>query len=200
MLLLLVRMKKNQKEVKQMKTKLMVLTLVVAISIVFLSFAQSSYAQQEKTLPGIKQRVQQQTSNEFREMMKKHLENSPATKMKELIESLNLTEEQKTEIKKIDLNFQKELLGLKNKVEINQLEIKILFLEKDPDLEKIRAKLQEIADLQTELKMKGIKEYLAVKGILTLEQQEKLPEGIPFQMLTFEKFVSAARMLKNFSW
>jgi len=100
----------------------------------------------------------------------------------------------------MDLNFQKEILGLKNEVEINQLEIKILFLEKNPELVKIRAKLQEIANLQTELRMKGIEEYLAVKNILTSEQQEKLPEGIPFQMLTFEKFVSAARMLKNLSW
>lgn len=183
-----------------MKTKLMVLTLVVAISVVFLGFAQSSYAQQEKTLPGLKQKIQQQTSNEFREMMKKRLENSPAAKMKELIESLNLTEEQKTEIKKMGLNFQKELLGLRNDVEISQLEIKILFLETEPNLAKIRAKLQEIADLQTELKIKQIEEYLAFKTILTSEQQEKLPESIPFQMLTFEKFVSAARTLKNFSW
>ncbi len=183
-----------------MKTKLIVLTLVVVITVVFLGFAQSSYAQQEKTLPGIKQKIQQQASNEFQDMMKKRLENSPAAKMRELVESLNLSEEQKTEIQKIDLNFQKEMLGLKNEVEINQLEIKILFLEKDPELVKIRAKLQEIADLQTELKMKGIEEYLAVKSILTSEQQEKLPEGIPFQIFTLGKLFDVVRMLGNLSW
>ena len=183
-----------------MKTKLIVLTLVVAITVVFLGFAQFSYAQQKKTLPGIKQKIQQQTSNEFQEMMKKRLENSPAAKMRELVESLNLSEEQKTEIQKVDLNFQKEMLGLKNEVEINQLEIKILFLEKDPELVKIRAKLQEIADLQTELKMKGIEEYLAVKSILTSEQQEKLPEGIPFQIFTLGKLSGMVRMLGNLSW
>ena len=183
-----------------MKTKLIVLTLIVAITVVFLGFAQSSYAQQEKTLPGIKQKIQQQASNEFQEMMKKRFENSPAAKMKELVESLNLSEEQKTEIKKIDLNFQKELLGLRNDVEISQLEIRILFLETEPNLVKIRAKLQEIADLQTELKMKGIEEYLAVKSILTSEQQEKLPEGIPFQIFTFGKLSDIARMLGNLSW
>jgi Spy/CpxP family protein refolding chaperone len=182
-----------------MKTKFIVLTLVVAITVVFLGFAQSSYAQQN-TFPGIKQKIQQQTSNEFREVMKKRLENSPAAKLKELIDSLNLTEEQKTEIRKIDLNFQKELLGLKNDVEINQLEIKILFLETEPNLAKIRAKLEEIADLQTELKMKGIEEYLAVKNILTSEQQEKLPEGIPFQIFTFEKLVGTIRTLGNLFW
>jgi len=183
-----------------MKTKFIVLTLVVAITVVFLGFAQSSYAQQGNTLPGIKQKIQQQTSNEFREVMKKRLENSPAAKLKELIDSLNLTEEQKTEIRKIDLNFQKELLGLKNDVEINQLEIKILFLETEPNLVKIRAKLEEIADLQTELKMKEIEEYLAVKSILTSEQQEKLPEGIPFQIFTLGKLLHMGRMFGNLSW
>jgi len=183
-----------------MKTKLIILTLIVAITVTFLGFAQFSYAQQGNTSLGIKQKVQQQTSNEFREMMKKRLDNSPAAKMKELIESLNLSKEQKTEIKKIDLNFQKELLGLRNDVEINQLEIKILFLETEPNLVKIRAKLQEIADLQTELKIKGIEEYLAVKGILTLEQQEKLPEGIPFRIFTFKKLFGNIRTLGNLFW
>jgi Spy/CpxP family protein refolding chaperone len=181
-----------------MKTKLIVLTLVVVITVVFLGFAQSSYAQQNTPL--IKQKIQQQKSNEFREMIKKRIENGPAAKMRELIESLNLSEEQKTEIRKIDLDFQKELLGLRNKVEINQLEIKILFLETEPNLVKIRAKLEEIADLQTELKMKGIEEYLEVKGILTPEQQEKLPEGIPFQIFAFEKLVGAIRTLGNLFW
>ncbi len=179
-----------------MKTKLIVLTLVVAITVVFLGFAQFSYAQQNTPL----QKIQQQKSNIQREMMEKRLKDGPAAKMKELVESLNLSEEQKAEIKKIDLNFQKELLGLRNDIEINQLEIKILFLETEPNLVKIRAKLQEIADLQTELKMKGIEEYLAVKSILTSEQQEKLPEGIPFQIFTLGKLSGIARMLGNLSW
>ena len=169
-----------------MRTKLIVLTLVVAITVVFLGFAQSSYAQQ--TTPLIKQKMQQQASNEFREMMKERMENGPAAKMKELVESLNLTEEQKTEIKKIDLNFQKELLGLRNDVEISQLEIKILFLETEPNLVKIRAKLQEIADLQIELKVKTIEKYLEVKELLTPEQQAKLPLGVPSQIFAWEKF------------
>lgn len=185
-----------------MKPKLMVLTLIVAITVVFLGFAQSSYAQQGNTLLGVKQKIQQQTGNEFefRERMKNRLENGPAVKIKELVESLNLTKEQKTEIKKIDLNFQKELLGLRNDVEMNQLEIKILFLETEPNLAKIREKLQEIADLQTELKMKGIEEYLAVKNILTSEQQEKLPEGIPSQLFTLGKFAGAFRTSENLFW
>lgn len=166
----------------------------------FLGVAQYSSAQQGKVLPGVKQKIQQQNCYEFGEMMKKHIEKSPVAKMKEFVESLNLSEEQKNEIRRIDLDFQKEILGLKNKVEINQLEIKSLFLEKDPDLIKIRTKLQEIANLETEIKMKAIEEYLAVKGTLTPEQQEKLPEGIPFQIFAFRKFIGAAKIYRNNLW
>lgn len=183
-----------------MKPKLMVLILIVAMTVVFLGFAQSSYAQQGNISPGIKEKLQQQNHNEFREMAKSRLENSPAAGIKELIESLNLTEEQKTEIKKINLNFQKELLVLRNNVEMNQLEVKILFLETEPNLVKIREKLQEIADLRTESKMKGIEEYLAVKNILTSEQQEKLPEGVPFQIFILGKFAGAFRTSGNLFW
>ena len=109
-----------------MKSKLIVLTLVIAITVVFLGFAQSSYAQQNTPL--VKQKMQQQKSNVCREIMERRLKDGPAAKMRELIESLNLSEEQKTEIKKMDLNFQKELLGLRNDVEISQLEIKIFIL------------------------------------------------------------------------
>jgi len=180
-----------------MKTKFVILTLIVAITVVFLGVAQYSSAQQGKVLPGVKQKVQQQNCYEFREMMKERLEKSPVAKMKEFVESLNLSEEQKNKIRRIDLDFQKEILGFKNKVEINQLEIKSLFLEKDPDLIKIRTKLQEIANLETEMKIKAIEEYLTIKGILTLEQQEKLPEGIPFQIFAFRKFIDAAKMFGN---
>lgn len=182
-----------------MKRKLITVTLIVAITVLFLAFAQFTYAQTNLT-PKTKQTMQQQTSNQFREMLKKRADNNPSARMKKIIESLDLTKEQITEIRKMDLNFQKNTLELRNKVQANQLDIEGLFLDAQPDMVKIRAKLQEIANLQVELKIKSIEEYSAVKGILTPEQQEKLPEGIPFQMLTLEKFVKTARMLKNFSW
>jgi len=183
-----------------MKTKFVILTLIVAITVVFLSFAQYSFAQQSKALSEMKQKAQQQDYYKFRGMANKHLGKSSNAKVKEFIESLNLSEEQKNKIRKLDIDFQKEMLELKNKAEINRLEVKSLLLEEDPDLIKIRAKLQEIADLETEIKMKVIEEYLAVKGILTPEQQEKLPEGIPFQIFAFRKFIGAAKILGNYLW
>ena len=183
---------------KQMKTKLMVLTLVVAISVVFLGFAQSSYAQQNTPL--VKQKIQQQASYQFREeMMKKRMENTPAVKMREFIESLNLSKEQETEINKTLLDFQKDTVELRNSIQIRELEVKALLLEPQTGLVKIRAKMQEIADLQIELKVKTIEKYLEVKDLLTPKQQEKLPLGIPSQIFALEKF-GTGRMMNSFCW
>ena len=180
-----------------MKTKLMVLTLVVAISVVFLGFAQSSYAQQNTPL--VKQKMQQQKSSVFREMMERRLKDSPVIKMREFIESLNLSEEQKTEINKTLLDFQKDTVELRNSIQIRELEVKVLLLEPETELAKIREKLKEVADLQVELKVKTIEKYLEVKDLLTPEQQAKLPLGVPSQIFALEKF-STGRMMNSFCW
>ena len=180
-----------------MKTKLIVLTLVVAITVVFLGFAQSSYAQQNTPLA--KQKTQQQKSSVFREMMERRLKDSPTIRMERLIKFLNLTEEQITGINKTLLDFQKNTLELRNRMQIKELEIKALLLEPETELVKIRAKLEEIADLQVELKVKTIEKYLEIKGLLTPEQQAKLPLGIPSQIFALEKF-GTGRMMNSFCW
>ena len=180
-----------------MKTKLIVLTLVVAITVVFLGFAQSSYAQQNTPL--VKQKMQQQKISVFREMMERRLKDSPTIRMEGLIKFLNLSEEQITEINKTLLGFQKNSLELRNRMQIKELEIKVLLLEPETELVKIRAKLEEIADLQVELKVKTIKKYLEIKDLLTPEQQAKLPLGVPSQIFALEKF-STGRMMNSFCW
>jgi len=180
-----------------MKTKLIILTLIVAITVVFLGFAQFSYAQQNTPL--VKQKVQQQKSSVFREMRERRLKDSPAVKMREFIESLNLSEEQITEINKTLLDFQKDTVELRNSTQIRELEVKALLLEPQTELVKIRAKLQEIAGLQVELKVKTIEKYLEVKELLTPEQQAKLPLGIPSQIFVLEKLGSNV-INRNFCW
>jgi len=183
-----------------MKTKLIILTLVIAITVVFLGFAQSSYAQQNTPL--IKQKMQQQKSNEFKEMkemMERRFINSPAIRMEGFIKSLNLSEEQITEINKTLLDFQKDTVELRNSIQIRELEVKALLLEPQTELVKIRAKLQEIADLQIELKIKTIEKYLEVKDLLTPEQQAKLPLGIPSQIFGLEKF-GTGRIMHSSCW
>ncbi len=180
-----------------MKKKLVILTLMVAITVIFLSFTQFTYA--KDNTPLMKHKMIQYKSGEFREMMERRLKDSPAAKMRAFIESLSLSEEQKAEINKTILDFQKDTVALRNSIQIKELEVKALLLEPKTELVKVRAKLQEIADLQVELKVKTIEKYLEIKDLLTPEQQEKLPLGAPFQIFSLEKF-GTGRMMKSYCW
>jgi len=183
-----------------MKKKLVILTLIVAITVVFLGLTQSIYAQENKPL--MKQKMLPNKSGEFREMMNKGLKDSPEMmKMEQFIESLNLSEEQVTEIKRVLLDFKKDTLGLRNRLQIKELEIKALLLEPLTEMTKIKAKFEEIAELQVELKVKTIEEYLEVKDLLTPEQQAKLPLGVPFQMFTRQNMgMGRSKMMKSYCW
>lgn len=154
-----------------MKKKLVILTLIIAITVVFLGLTQSIYAQENKPL--MKQKMLPCKSGEFREMMDKRLKGSPDMMMEEFIKSLNLSEEQVTEIKKVLLDFQKDTLELRNSLQIKELEVKALLLEPLTEMTKIKAKYEEIAELQIEIRVKTIERYLEIKGLLTPEQQAK---------------------------
>jgi Spy/CpxP family protein refolding chaperone len=69
---------------------------------------------------------------------------------------------------------------------MKQLELQELFLESNIDMEKVREKLEEIADLQVELKVKAIENQSKIKEILTNEQLEKLSLGFPMQKFGME--------------
>jgi len=180
-----------------MKKKLVILTLMVAITVIFLSFTQFTYA--KDNTPLMKHKMIQYKSGEFREMIERRRGDYPAIRMEGFIKSLNLSEEQVTEINKTLLDFQKDTVELRNSIQIRELEVKALLLEPQTELIKIRAKLQEIADLQVELKVKTIEKYLEVKDLLTPEQQAKLPLGIPSQIFALEKLGSNG-MNRSFCW
>ena len=103
------------------------------------------------------------------------------------------------ELQKISLNYQKEKLELKNKIQLRQLELKGLLLDEELDLIKIRSEFQKIADLEAEMKMSGLKAYLTAKEILTPEQQEKLPINFPLTMPNFGRFNRDPHMNKSFN-
>jgi len=65
------------------------------------------------------------------------------------------------------------------------------------EMTKIKAKYEEIAGLQVEIRVKTIERYLEIKGLLTPEQQEKLPLGIPSQIFALEKF-GTGRMMNSY--
>lgn len=183
-----------------MKKKLVILTLIIAITVVFLSLTQSIYAQENKS--PITQKLLPHKSGEFRETMNKGLNcNSNMMKMQEFIKSLNLSEEQVTEIKRISIDFQKNILELRNNLQVKELEVKELLLQPLIDMTKMKEKFEEIAELQVEIKVKTIERYLEIKELLTPDQQAKLPLGVPSQIFARQNMgMGRSRMMKSYCW
>jgi Spy/CpxP family protein refolding chaperone len=95
------------------------------------------------------------------------------------IMNLDLSQEQIAEINQIKLEFQKTSLELKKEIGIKRLEVKELMMEDPVDLEKVKAKWEEIAQLQVELKIKSLENQQKIKEVLTPEQLAKCPMRFP---------------------
>ena len=86
---------------------------------------------------------------------------------------LNFSQEQISKINQLRLDFQKASLELKKEKDLKRLEIKELITGGSVDIEKIKTKWEEIAQIQTELRVKSLENQLKIKEILTPEQLEK---------------------------
>ncbi len=86
--------------------------------------------------------------------------------------NLDLSAEQQAEIRQIMLDSQKETLELRNQIQVKQLEMRELRLADELDMEQVNSKLEEIAALQVELRMKAVERQDKVKELLTPEQLE----------------------------
>jgi len=95
--------------------------------------------------------------------------------------NLDLSVEQLTEIKQMMLDFQKETLEFRNQIQAKKLEIKEMMLESSLDMDQVRVKMEEIAQLQVELRMKAFERQDKVKEVLTPEQLESFGLGSPMQ-------------------
>ena len=173
-----------------MNKKTILIVLILVISLVTLSMASfadegtkgnfsgknnvsnQSYSRNQgpsgKAFFNIGNRFVSRTDNNFRGML-----------------DMDLTKEQISEIREIMIDFQKESLELRNQIQMKQLEIKELMLEPTLDMERVRAKLEEISKLQVELRMKAIERQTKVKKLLTDEQLENCGMGFPMKMQNF---------------
>ena len=112
---------------------------------------------------------------------------------------LALSEEQTAKISTMMLEFQKGSLELKSQIQLKQLELRELLMESSVDMEKVRAKLEEMASLQVERKVKVIEHRSKIKEVLTAEQLEELSFGFPRPGFGMERF-EFNRELKGKKW
>ncbi len=87
-------------------------------------------------------------------------------------ETLNLTDEQHKQFKKIDLAFEKDILSTKNELEVARLELDVELDEDNPDLKKINGLIDSIHDKEAAIEKKRIANELKKRDLLTDEQKK----------------------------
>ena len=89
--------------------------------------------------------------------------------------SLNLTPEQEALLKGLRDKFLDETVSVRSELPRKLIELRTLWLEPKPDVEKINAKKREIIDLFTQLQIKSTNNRLEAQTFIPAEKVEKLP-------------------------
>ncbi len=93
---------------------------------------------------------------------------------KELLDNLDLTEEQRAKVRTLMLNYQKRSIKLDADIKIAELDLRELLAEDPVNLEKVRAKIYEIASNEAELRFFRYSSLEELKKILDEEQRKRL--------------------------
>ncbi|MBW2028600.1 MAG: Spy/CpxP family protein refolding chaperone [Deltaproteobacteria bacterium] len=87
---------------------------------------------------------------------------------------LNLTEEQKGKIDTLRQSLRDDMAPLRNEMVKKRTELKLLWMEDNPDAAKIKAKQREIRDLGAKIEDRLTDFRLEFRKILTPEQRTKI--------------------------
>ncbi len=87
---------------------------------------------------------------------------------------LNLTPEQNQKMQALREGFFKEMLPLRNEMQIKRLELRTLWAQTNPDQDKILAKQKEVNALREKFQEKSTLHRLEMRKVLTPEQQAQL--------------------------
>ncbi len=101
---------------------------------------------------------------------------------------LNLSEEQVKKLQDLSLKYQKEMLELRNALQVKQLELRTLLLSKEPDQDKINSMVEEIGKLRTDIQKKALDYQIQMRKIFTPEQWDKLYSYRWNKRLCFPRF------------
>ncbi len=90
------------------------------------------------------------------------------------LERLNLTAEQKTKIEALQTSNNREVRPIREKMFDKSVEMRRLWLQANPDKNKINAAQKEISTLRDQLRDKTTAMRLETRKVLTSQQQDKL--------------------------
>jgi Spy/CpxP family protein refolding chaperone len=90
-----------------------------------------------------------------------------------ILSKLNLTAEQTEKIRTLRESFQKDITPFRTRIFEKKAEIRLLWMQTEPDAARIKAKGKEIHDLKWQVLEKATNFRLALRSVLTPEQLSK---------------------------
>jgi Spy/CpxP family protein refolding chaperone len=90
------------------------------------------------------------------------------------LQRLNLTDEQKTKIEALQIAHEKDVRPIREKMFDKSVELRRLWLQTNPDKDKINAAQKEVRTLRDKMEDKATALRFEIRKVLTPEQQEKL--------------------------
>ena len=103
----------------------------------------------------------------------------PREALREKLQLLDLTAEQREKIETMRLELQKKIIPIRAQIELKQLDMRSAMKADKPGEAAILKIVREIHDLEFQIKELEIKQKLAFHALLTPEQREKMREPMP---------------------
>ena len=89
-----------------------------------------------------------------------------------MMQKLNLTEAQQTQVNKLRVDFQKKQIQSQAKIRLARLDLSQLLQADKPDRGAIEKGIRDVSSIETEAKLARLDHMLAVRALLTPEQQK----------------------------
>jgi Spy/CpxP family protein refolding chaperone len=93
--------------------------------------------------------------------------------LERLVQQLGLSDDQRTQVRPLLLNYAKEAIRTRADIAETRLEIRQLLSANQPDLSKVKNMLQNIADKEAQLRFAHITTMQGIRKLLTPEQQKQ---------------------------
>ena len=90
---------------------------------------------------------------------------------------MNLSDKQKTKIEALQASYRKEIRPIREKMFDKSVELRRMWLQANPDKDKILALQKEVRTLRDQLEDKAIANNLEIRKVLTPQQREKLVDS-----------------------
>jgi len=86
------------------------------------------------------------------------------------LERLDLTEEQRAAVERIEKAYNDQIIGLQGRLMSKRLELQAVLRDPEADEHTIRARAREVFDLQDECRHMAMDYYFEIRGVLTSQQ------------------------------